>query len=265
MHAIVDVPPLHDAVQRIREERVRAVTGPRGAASLVRGDQVRRAHTVVPGAPGRWSPFAHGRDGVLVEATAAEGVRIGGRVVDGDAVLFAHPGDGPTVARFPGGAEGVLVSEDRRTFSLQVWDPAGAARRGIAGIGAYPVDPTWSVDARVLPAARGVDAPAHAEVVFERHGALHRLAADTGPEADELLVHFTDATSGGETAGAGRTVRLVRVGADRVRIDFNLAALLPCSFSPAWHRPLPPTGNHLPVPVRAGERMAVDADGAPVG
>lgn len=264
-------------VARFREARYIAATGPRGAASFVWGDFVTEPGTTVHGAPGRWAPLPEGRAGLQVEARAEEGIRIGGRLVDGTAVLHAHPADGPAVARFPGGAEGVLFSYDRSQFALQVWNPEVATLRGFAGIAAYDVDLSWVVEAVLTPVEDGrtVAIPHHrdprpilvpviADVAFERDGVVHHLAATQGPDADELSVHFTDVTSGGESSGTGRTVR-IPAGAATAVIDFNLAGLLPCSFSPAWNCPLPPAENRLPIPVRAGERQVVDAQGNSIG
>lgn len=264
-------------VARIREARYIAATGPRGAASFVWGDFVTEPGTTVHGAPGRWAPLPEGRAGLQVEARAEEGIHLGGRLVDGTAVLHAHEADGPAVARFPGGAEGVLFSYDRSQFALQVWNPEAAVERGFAGIAAYDVDGSWIVEAVVTPVDDGrtvmiphhrdprpIPVPVIADVAFERQGAVHHLAATQGPDAGELSVHFTDVTSGGESSGSGRTVR-IPAGAATAVIDFNLAGLLPCSFSPAWNCPLPPAENRLPIPVRAGERQVVDARGNPIG
>ncbi|WP_375387155.1 DUF1684 domain-containing protein [uncultured Amnibacterium sp.] len=270
--SLTSADPIHQrTVELAREQRLVEATGPRGAASFVWGDFVTAPGTTVAGAAGRWSPPADGRAGLVVEATAGEGVRIGGQLVDGTAVLFLHPEDGETAAQFADGAEGVLFSYDQASFALQVWNPAIAADRGFAGIAAYPVDPSWVAPAAIAPVAPGrtvviahhrdprpVEVPVVAEARFHRDGAPHRLVASAGLEPGELLLHFTDATTGGETSGSGRVLRIAE---DATVLDFNLAGLLPCSFSPAWNCPLPPAENRLPVPVRAGERTVVDANG----
>lgn len=110
-----------------------------------------------------------------------------------------------------------------------------------------------------------VEVPVVADVEFTRDGQTYRLAATAaGPDRDLLFVHFRDATSGVQSYGAGRGLRFPADHEGTVRLDFNRATLLPCSFSRARNCPLPPAENTLPIPVRAGERHAADAEGAPL-
>jgi uncharacterized protein (DUF1684 family) len=78
------------------------------------------------------------------------------------------------------------------------------------------------------------------------------------------VLHFTDATSGHASYSFGRNVRIPADQSEAVTIDFNYAALLPCSFSRAWNCPIPPMENRLRVPIDAGERYAIDHDGVPM-
>jgi len=79
--------------------------------------------------------------------------------------------------------------------------------------------------------------------------------------AGGFFVSFRDATSGGETYGAGRYILDTAKGADlgaaagRVILDFNFAYQPSCSYDPQWSCPLPPRENWLTVPIRAGERF----------
>jgi uncharacterized protein (DUF1684 family) len=72
---------------------------------------------------------------------------------------------------------------------------------------------------------------------------------------------FRDATSGGETYGAGRylldTVKGADLGSERGRLvlDFNFAYNPSCSYDPRWVCPLAPPGNTLAAPIRGGERL----------
>ncbi len=68
---------------------------------------------------------------------------------------------------------------------------------------------------------------------------------------------FTDETSGEETP-AWRVVTARIDGGEEIRVDLNRAVDFPCAFSLWATCPKPPAGNHLPFPVRSGER-AVDA------
>jgi uncharacterized protein (DUF1684 family) len=68
---------------------------------------------------------------------------------------------------------------------------------------------------------------------------------------------FRDATSGHDTYGAGRFLRVRRPkGASDQGwiVDFNQAYTPPCGFTPYATCPLPPRQNRLPLAVVAGEK-----------
>jgi uncharacterized protein len=77
-----------------------------------------------------------------------------------------------------------------------------------------------------------------------------------------LFLPFADSTSGNETYGGGRYLLDTVKGADlgvesgRLVLDFNFAFNPSCSYDPKWLCPLAPTQNRLPIPIRAGERLA---------
>ncbi|HKW22261.1 MAG TPA: DUF1684 domain-containing protein [Ktedonobacterales bacterium] len=84
-----------------------------------------------------------------------------------------------------------------------------------------------------------------------------------------LFLPFRDATSGGETYGAGRYLHDTVKGSEllrlddtgehgysggRVLLDFNYAYNPSCAYDPRWVCPLTPPENRLAVAIRAGER-----------
>lgn len=77
-----------------------------------------------------------------------------------------------------------------------------------------------------------------------------------------LFLPFKDTTSANTTYGAGRylldTVKGADLGTlyDKLVLDFNFAYNPSCSYDPRWSCPLAPQPNHLPVEVRAGERVS---------
>jgi hypothetical protein len=92
------------------EQRTQMVRGKRGPVAFVWGNHVSHPGQRVPGAPGRWAPLPEGEAGLLVEASASEGIVIDGRTVDGSAKLLAEPNHPASVAYFPNGAEGIIFS-----------------------------------------------------------------------------------------------------------------------------------------------------------
>lgn len=164
----------------------------------------------------------------------------------------------------------------------RIWQTDSPANLAFEGIESYEYDPDWVIDAefelvaddRVIPfehlrdagATRGLPVPG--DLVFERAGIPYRLAAFAN--GDVLQLVFGDATNGVESYGAGRFLAVPRPeipdGAstgDRVPVtlDFNRAYVPPCGFSSQMNCPLPPPQNRFAVPVRAGERVAVFAEG----
>jgi uncharacterized protein (DUF1684 family) len=97
------------------------------------------------------------------------------------------------------------------------------------------------------------------QLVFEVAGAEHRLTGfiSHGAEGYEVLfIPFRDATSGGETYGAGRYLETsYEPDEDEVELDFNYAYNPSCVFSPAYDCPYPPPANRLEVAVTAGEKL----------
>ena len=91
-----------------------------------------------------------------------------------------------------------------------------------------------------------------------------------------LFLPFRDATSGGETYGAGRYLHDTVKGSDlprlddtddtsgasamgyaggRVLLDFNYAYNPSCAYDPRWVCPLTPSENRMAVAIPAGEKV----------
>jgi uncharacterized protein (DUF1684 family) len=257
-----------------RQRRQDDASGPRGSVAFVWGDFVTEPGQRVTGAPGRWSPAPEGVAGVVLHASAEDGVTLDGTLVDGDATLFHESAEGPHLARFADGAEGVVFTYDHGKYALQVWDNHSEWANRFDRIDAFDEASEWVIEAEVRPIPEGrtvaishhrdprpVEVPVAAEVRFTVDGEEQLLLATRFD--DSYLVHFRDATNGLTSYSAGRSVQLP-VAEGSVTLDFNRATLLPCSFSHAWNCPLPPAENRLPFAVEAGERKAVDAQGTPL-
>ena len=106
--------------------------------------------------------------------------------------------------------------------------------------------------------------PAHraGTLTFDLEGQSLRLTAYEleGAHSDgRVFVPFLDATSGGETYGAGRYLDLEPDEDGTYAIDFNLAYHPSCVYQPKFSCPLTPAENRLSVRIDAGERLAEDA------
>jgi len=71
----------------------------------------------------------------------------------------------------------------------------------------------------------------------------------------DYFVPFADATSGGETYGAGRYLDIEELGDGSFLVDFNLAYNPFCAYSDEYSCPIPPAENRLAVAIRAGEMV----------
>jgi uncharacterized protein len=134
----------------------------------------------------------------------------------------------------------------------------------------FPIDPQYAVTASFAPAkvrtpvkmptSTGLmrDMDQVGTLAFTLKGQSLTLGAfvEAGDSPDRLFVPFTDLTSGTETYQAGRYLELERNGTGIYVIDFNRAFHPFCYYNPQYDCPYPPLSNRLPIPVRAGEKLA---------
>jgi hypothetical protein len=136
------------------------------------------------------------------------------------------------------------------------------------GFPVFAEDARYTVHAKVIPGggdtvALGTTRGLVKEYVraafleFEVDGTRCRLTGfrTPGAESEALFVPFTDATSGGESYGVGRYLRVEHPpGNAEATVDFHHATNPWCAYSPFYNCVLPPEENRLAVAIRAGER-----------
>jgi uncharacterized protein (DUF1684 family) len=152
--------------------------------------------------------------------------------------------------------------------AIRMRDPESPILRDFTGVNFYDVDLAYRVVGTLEPYSSprkmaitdiigvtdSVECPG--PVAFElegKHVRLYPMVEDPDSPRDLFFV-FGDATSGLETYGGGRFLSAELGPGDRVVLDFNRAYNPPCAFNPYTTCPLPPRGNELLVPVRAGEK-----------
>ena len=153
-----------------------------------------------------------------------------------------------------------------------------AERDAFAGLPYYPVDVDLVFEGLTpepytgsepttfqIPTSDNRHRPARRAGVFtfDLAGEPRRLTAYEleGAHSDgRYFLPFLDATSGSETYGAGRYLDLEPDEDGTYAIDFNLAYHPTCVYAPNFSCPLTPAENRLAVAIRAGERLAADAD-----
>ncbi|RPJ57785.1 MAG: DUF1684 domain-containing protein [Acidobacteria bacterium] len=157
---------------------------------------------------------------------------------------------------------------------LRAFDPRAEAFTQFKGLGYFPVDARFRVEAEVLPDSaprrvtvidtNGWSRPAwkYGQLRFRLEGqdlALHLwiFKPDPGPQ-DEFFIAFRDETNGDESYGGGRYVDIPFVKSGRTFLDFNLAYNPSCAYNTGFACPIPPPENRLPVAVKAGEKALKD-------
>lgn len=161
----------------------------------------------------------------------------------------------------------IVARGDR--LGLRLYDQEATGRREFAGIEVFPVAPSWRIQARfeAYPQPRTIEHPTvlgtvqPAEVpgvaVFSIAGQEQRLTPirESGPEGEQLLFVFRDATSaGGETYPGGRFLLAAPARDGSIELDFNKAHNPPCAFTPYATCPVPLPENRLSMRVEAGEK-----------
>jgi uncharacterized protein (DUF1684 family) len=196
--------------------------------------------------------------GGRVTLTLAEAAPAGERAIapDGDDVVAV-------------GRLRLSVIERSGRLGLRVRDPEAPRRRGFQGLAWFPVDASYRVDARFVPARGGrtievanvlgdllrMPSPGHVE--FSLGGRALRLDPVLEEGSPRLFFIFRDATAGRETYPAGRYLYAEPPESGRVTLDFNKAYSPPCAFTDFATCPLPPPQNRLAVAVAAGEKYAL--------
>jgi uncharacterized protein (DUF1684 family) len=167
-----------------------------------------------------------------------------------------------------------------RTFKLDADSPLPPdQRKTFTGLSYFPFDPNYRFIVKLEPCAGETTV----QMATNRPGETRRyrcagvfrftvegvacsllvLTPDLGvPEAAaDLFIPFRDTTAGKETYAAGRYLQLKRRPTNEYVLDFNQAFHPYCAYGGAYSCPLPPPENHLPVAIRAGERLPEKAAG----
>lgn len=187
------------------------------------------------------------------------------------------PKGSPSAARYAREVEEFRKHKDEFfATSPQSPIPQSARVAGFAGLKYYPPDLTYRLEAQCVPFDTPDIVPLgttqgeirryvrYAELRFTVIGEDCRLTAFKNaddPGTTELFIPFRDATSGGETYGAGRYVEAEEDQSSEpgvahpLIVDFNLAYSPWCACSDAYSCTLPPAENRLAIPIMAGELL----------
>jgi hypothetical protein len=245
-----------------REERLRR---PHGTLALVGTHWLdEEPAPIIEGEPVLWSAGPEGKT-VVVTAKAEHGIVFNGEPVDGTVTLRVDTAEHPDTATVPEYDIRLVPIERDGSAALRVYDPNSAELKAFDGIEAFDYDPELAVPATFAPydGARvenvlNVDGQARGlgldgTVTFELEDGRHSLEAAL-TDGGGLWIIFADPT----TAESTPFFRFLDTSAPdpetgRLTLDFNRAYLPPCAFTDHYVCPVPPHGNTLAQPVRAGE------------
>lgn len=276
MDAMTDTAPPATAAERyatFRERRALAAVQPQGPLALVNTQWVGEEQTIW-GVPGRWSPAPTGQSGLLVTATAADGIHVDGSLVDGTVHVRGKDDAHPSTIVVNDHTTGFVIAGDDGLYALRVWDAQSDGIQNFGGIDAFDYAPEWVVTGTFREIEGGTvvgfehlkdDGKTRGEVVpgeirFTHEGVEYDIAAFKSGRALQLV--FADATNGDDTYSVGRFLFLAPNPDGTITLDFNTAILPPCAFSYAFNCPLPPKQNRFPFRVEAGEKNVLAADGS---
>lgn len=157
-----------------------------------------------------------------------------------------------------------VVDRDGR-LAVRLRDRDWAAGRPAPELAYFDYAEGWSVEARWQPLAEALSMEVpnvcgELKPVTVTHRADFEVAGQTvsllpmSVSESEVFFVFRDRTSGKESYGAGRFLKVPAPTDGTIRLDFNFAYSPPCAFTPFATCPLPPPENWLPFAVTAGEQ-----------
>jgi uncharacterized protein len=255
-----------------RQRRDLAVVQPKGNLALVNTQWVDSEQSIY-GVPGLWAPLPAGQSGLKVTASAADGIRVDGELVDGSAVVAGKDSDKPGDIVFSDTVSGFVIASEEGNYALRVWDANSEAIQNFGTIDAFGYNPDWVITAKFTEIPGGTtvgfehmkdegktrDFTVPGEITFTRDGVDYNLAAFKSGRALQLV--FGDTTNGDSTYSVGRFLYVAPNPDGTITLDFNRAVLPPCGFSYAFNCPMPPKPNRFAVPIEAGEKNVLAKDG----
>ena len=262
-------------IEAWREQRLERLKAPGGWLSLVGLDWLKPGTSrigsasdndiVIAKAPAHLGSVEWKGDNVTITLNEGSGATIDGTTRT-RAELLDDAHEQPTVIAF-GSVNFYLIDRAGGKKGLRIKDSEATTRTGFLGIDAYPVDPSWRVEAKwvsfdpphtlEIPNVIGTldRMPVPGKAIFERDGkAFELLPVLETEDADELFFIIADKTSGKETYGAARFIYSAMPRDGKVVIDFNKAYNPPCAFTAFATCPLAPPENRLGIAVTAGEK-----------
>jgi len=262
-------PGYRQQIEQWRSEHQRQLTADDGWLTVVGLDWLKEGDNRVGADPSSEVPLPPGSAPQRVAVISFHAGKAMLHPVAGVPLLLNGKPAGVTALRAD---DDVLALNRLRFYLIQRGDKVGvrlkdndsAARKHFQGLSWYPVDRSWSVEAKftawTTPHALSFhntigqlekeSSPGY--VTFQKAGGEYRLE----PMIDDGKLFFVlrDATSGKTTYGASRFLYADQPKNGKVLLDFNKAENPPCAFTAYATCPLPPPENRLALAITAGEK-----------
>jgi len=224
----------------------------------------------LPFGPDRLGSLWVEADKVAWQSVPESGVAItgGGELLDSRQNLVTDRDGAPS--ELVSGSLVLIVIEREGRLAARVRNGDWAAGKRVAELAGYDYDPAWKIEAAWEPLVppRNMTVPNMSgdfkqvevthQAVFTVAGQVVTLLPMSVGDKEVFFV-FRDRTSGRETYGAGRFLKVPVAVDGKISLDFNFAYNPPCAFTPFATCPLPPPENWLPFTVPAGEKQWVKA------
>ena len=265
-------------VEQWRSSRVERLTAPAGWLSLIGLEWLQPGANRIGSAADNDLVLKAGPQHLGVATLAADGsihlalAADSGALIDGKSLREAtlvddvSAGDGTPTTVSIGSVSFYAIDREGRK-GLRIKDTESATRKHFLGIDYFPIDPSWRIQAKWIPAASGKTLemgtvigttekyPVPGTVEFSRDGKTFEILPVIEVPGDaQYFVVFADRTSGKETYGAARFLYIDPPKDGKVELDFNKAYNPPCAFTPFATCPLAPPENRLDLRVTAGEK-----------
>lgn len=224
-------------------------------------------------APGLWAALPEGEQGLVLTASAGDGIAVDGVVVDGVVTVRGKDHESPSTIVFDSHKSATIIKGEDGKYGLRIWDAQSEDIQNFGAIDAFAYNPEMVIAGTFTPIEGGrsvemshlKDAGAARDKIipgdirFSFNGTEY--APSAYKEGRALMIVFADATSGDSTYSVGRFLMVAPNPDGTITLDFNRAYLPPCAFNYNFNCPMPPQENRFDFAVTAGEKNVLNKAG----
>lgn len=224
-------------------------------------------------APGLWAAVDEDEKGLTLTATATDGIRVNGDLVDGTVTVFGKDAETPSQIVFDENKSATVINGEDGKYGLRIWDAQSDDIKNFGSIDSFEYNPDMVITGTFTPIEGGrsvemshlKDAGASRDKIIPGDIRFTYQGKEYAPSAYKegraLMIVFADATSGDSTYSVGRFLMVAPNPDGSITLDFNRAYLPPCAFNYNFNCPMPPQENRFDFSVLAGEKNVLNKEG----